>query len=77
MRFVIVLLSLGAAFAQGLSNGAAQSDWPHHGGTQFAWRYSGLNQVDTTNVKNLAVAWAFQTGDYGTACNRLRLCLTE
>ena len=42
-----------------------ESDWPHHGGSQFAWRYSALDQINTTNVKNLAVAWAFQTGDYG------------
>ena len=36
-----------------------------HGGSQFAWRYSALDQINTTNVKTLAVAWAFQTGDYG------------
>src|SRR6202044_2271402 len=55
-----------AASAQdGAANGAATSDWPPHGGSQFAWRYSALDQVNTTNVKNLAVAWAFQTGDYG------------
>jgi alcohol dehydrogenase (cytochrome c) len=62
MRFTLALLALGA-FGQGL--GPTQSDWPHHGGSQFAWRYSGLDQVNTTNVKKLVVAWAFQTGDYG------------
>ena len=60
MRFWLILLAL-AVYAQG----PAQSDWPHHGGSQFAWRYSALDQINTTNVKNLAVAWAFQTGDYG------------
>ena len=60
MRFWSILLAL-SAYAQG----PAQSDWSHHGGSQFAWRYSALDQINTTNVKNLAVAWAFQTGDYG------------
>ncbi len=66
MRF---LSSLLAAFL--LRTGAGAQDcggsigWPHHGGSQFAWRYSALDQVNTANVKTLGVAWAFQTGDYG------------
>src|ERR1700722_19417016 len=63
MRFLLLLLPLAMAAAQ--DDGAAQSDCLHHGGSQFAWRYSGLDQVNTTNVKKLGVAWAFQTGDYG------------
>ncbi len=62
MRFLLVLLAV-AAFGQ--DAGPARSDWPAHGGSDYAWRYSGLDQINTTNVKNLAVAWAFQTGDYG------------
>src|ERR1700722_14633287 len=62
MRFLMLLFAAAAAFAQ---DGATKSDWPHHGGSQFAWRYSALNQITAANVKNLAVAWAFQTGDYG------------
>jgi alcohol dehydrogenase (cytochrome c) len=49
------------AFAQ---DGATRADWPHYGGTQWSWRYSALDQIKTTNVKNLAPAWIFQTGDY-------------
>src|SRR5580704_10034646 len=60
MRFWLILLALSAS-----AQGPVQSDWPHHGGSQFAWRYSALDQIKTTNVKSLAVAWAFQTGDYG------------
>mgnify|MGYP003704448031 CR=1 FL=1 len=44
--------------------GATRGDWPHYGGSQFSWRYSSLDQINTTNVKNLAPAWMFQTGDY-------------
>jgi len=30
---------------------------------QLSWRYSALDQI-SANVKNLAPAWIFQTGDY-------------
>src|SRR5579862_2169358 len=61
MRFLLVLLAISAACAQ---DGATHSDWPHYGGTQLAWRYSALDQVNTSNVKNLAPVWQFQTGEY-------------
>src|ERR1700683_2269710 len=61
MRFLLVLLALTATRAQ---DGATRADWPHYGGTQFSWRYSALDQVNTSNVKSLAPAWIFQTGDY-------------
>jgi len=44
--------------------GVSHADWLHYGGTQFSWRYSALDQVNTSNVKNLLPAWIFQTGDY-------------
>lgn len=61
MRFLIFLSVVAAAQAQ---NGATGSDWPYHGGTHYAWRYSALDQINTANVKNLLPAWMFQTGDY-------------
>jgi alcohol dehydrogenase (cytochrome c) len=65
MRFLCALLS-AALFAQDTPPaGATRSDWPHHGGTQMSWRYSALDQINATNVRNLAPAWIFQTGDYG------------
>lgn len=66
MRFVISLILIASASAQtsGPSNGATQADWPHYGGTQLSWRYSSLDQINSGNVKNLAPAWIFQTGDY-------------
>jgi alcohol dehydrogenase (cytochrome c) len=60
-----VLVAVASARSQAPdSSGATGADWPHHGGTQAAWRYSGLDQIDTTNVKNLVPVWMFQTGDY-------------
>src|SRR5581483_8778178 len=61
MRFLALftLLPLAAQDA-----GLARAAWPHYGGTQFSWRYSALDQINTSNVKNLLPAWIFQTGDY-------------
>lgn len=57
-----MLLTISLAPAQ--DAGAAHADWPHYGGTQFSWRYSALDQINTRNVKTLLPAWLFQTGDY-------------
>jgi alcohol dehydrogenase (cytochrome c) len=51
--------------AQTSDFGATHADWPSYGGTVYSWRYSALDQVNTNNVKQLAPAWIFQTGDYG------------
>jgi glucose dehydrogenase len=61
MWLLIFLFAFVAAQAQ---NGATSTDWPYHGGTLFAWRYSALDQINTSNVQKLAPAWMFQTGDY-------------
>jgi alcohol dehydrogenase (cytochrome c) len=61
LRLCAVLLVSLCAYAQ---PGATSNDWPHYGGTQYAWRYSALDQVNTSNVKRLAPVWQFQTGDY-------------
>jgi len=46
------------------ADGATLNDWPSYGGMYAAWRHSALKQIDTSNVKNLVPAWAFQTGDW-------------
>src|SRR5712691_12833943 len=62
MRFLLPLLMAMPLYAQ--ESGATRADWPHYGGTQLSWRYSALDQINTTIGKNLAPAWIFQTGDY-------------
>jgi|SRR5271165_1521927 len=64
MSVRILLPACLAAVSLCAQDGATRSDWPFYGGTQLAWRYSALDQVNTSNVKKLALAWAFQTGDY-------------
>jgi len=62
MRIPALLFAAVAAYAQ--TGAPAGADWGHYGGTQYSWRYSSLDQVNTQNVKSLAPAWIFQTGDY-------------
>ncbi|MGE0822866.1 MAG: PQQ-dependent dehydrogenase, methanol/ethanol family [Candidatus Binatia bacterium] len=38
------------------------SAWLMYGGNYQSWRYSPLKDVNKQNVKNLTVAWIFQTG---------------
>ncbi|MCK8493491.1 PQQ-binding-like beta-propeller repeat protein [Spirosoma sp. RP8] len=39
------------------------NDWPTYGGNSAGNRYSPLNQINTQNVKNLRLAWTYETGD--------------
>src|SRR3954463_6091354 len=36
---------------------AAQNNWPTYNGTYKSYHYSGLDQINAGNVKNLEVAW--------------------
>lgn len=38
-------------------------DWPTYGGNSKGTRYSDLTQINLENVKNLEVAWIYETGD--------------
>lgn len=42
-----------------------QQDWPVYGGRATADHYSGLSQINRKNVKDLRVAWKFDTGEAG------------
>src|SRR5277367_1529170 len=55
-----LLLSSGAPSAMAATAGA---DWPSFFGNSQAWSYSPLDQINSGNVKNLSVAWAFSTGE--------------
>ena len=41
---------------------AAGNEWLHYGGDQANTRYSALKQINTSNVKNLRVAWIHSLG---------------
>jgi quinoprotein glucose dehydrogenase len=56
-RLTLVLLGLAA-----LGNASAE-DWPVHGGDPGHRQYSGLRQIDASNVSRLQVTWTYHTGD--------------
>ena len=43
---------------------SAKTDWTAYGGTGAGTRYSELQQINKTNVKDLKLAWQFETGDH-------------
>ncbi|HEX7038731.1 MAG TPA: PQQ-dependent dehydrogenase, methanol/ethanol family [Trueperaceae bacterium] len=38
------------------------ANWPINNGNYAGWNYSPLDQINTSNVQDLVVAWTFQTG---------------
>ena len=47
------------------SSSEEKRDWPAYGGAPENTHYSSLEQINRSNVKRLAVAWSFDTGEQG------------
>ena len=45
--------------------GATSRGWPAHGGGPQGIRYSPLDQINRTNVRQLEVAWTYDSGEEG------------
>ena len=45
---------------------AEHVDWPNPGNDKGGTRYAAVDQINRHNVKDLAVAWTYNTGDMGT-----------
>lgn len=63
---VAVLVAILASAAQSRSGAGGEEaarGWPRHGGDSGHTQYSPLDQIDTSNVHRLAVAWTHRTGD--------------
>ena len=54
---------MGGLFAQ--TAGRESRDWPAYGGAPEGGHYSSLTQINKSNVKQLRVAWTFDTGETG------------
>ncbi|HEV2274086.1 MAG TPA: PQQ-binding-like beta-propeller repeat protein [Acidobacteriaceae bacterium] len=54
-----------ALAADKASASAKDQDWPVYNGRQEQDHYSTLSQINRSNVKNLAVAWKYDTGERG------------
>jgi len=44
---------------------ASADDWPHYGRDLGGSRWSPLTQIERSNVRQLAIAWRFRTGELG------------
>jgi quinoprotein glucose dehydrogenase len=47
------------------SSSEEKRDWPAYGGAPENTHYSSLEQINRSNVKKLALAWSFDTGEQG------------
>jgi quinoprotein glucose dehydrogenase len=54
-----------SVFVYSCKNNSSQDDatWRVYGGSKKSQHYSSLKQIDTSNVKQLQVAWAYHTND--------------
>ena len=75
-RTTIILSCLFALFCPGvisaqinyerlLRSAQEPRNWLTYSGDYKGWRFSGLKQINATNVGRLAVQWVFQTGILG------------
>ncbi len=61
LTIVVALMHCQLAIAQ--QDTGASKDWTANGGGPGSLHYSKLKQINRENVKNLEVAWTFDTGD--------------
>jgi quinoprotein glucose dehydrogenase len=62
---LMLLATAGVFFAAQAPSSARRSEWPAYGGNPEQTRYSPLTQINTRNVRRLAVAWTYDTGETG------------
>jgi quinoprotein glucose dehydrogenase len=60
-----LFLVRAAASQDAVNSPAKRRDWPAYGGASANTHYSDLAQINRSNVKQLAVAWSFDTGEQG------------
>jgi quinoprotein glucose dehydrogenase len=70
LRLFVAMLIAFAPFCAPLAHSQsppenARQNWPAYGGGPENIHYSSLAQIDRSNVKQLAVAWTFDTGEQG------------
>jgi glucose dehydrogenase len=58
--------ALGGALVAGVASAAQQdSSWPAYNGSRDGKHYSGLSQINRANVRQLTIAWTYDTGEKG------------
>ena len=64
-RWVLSVLAIGLVCSSSCNRTTASHDrWEVYGGSKENIRYSSLDQIDTSNVKELKKIWEFKTQDH-------------
>ena len=63
---IVVFFSVVITFLSCTNPAKKYSGWEIYKGSDESLNYSSLQQVDTSNVKSLEVAWMYRTGDADT-----------
>src|SRR3954462_1722133 len=63
ITFVIAILAL--ALTGRAQRGAAIGEWRYYGGDAGGTKYSPLDQINASNVKDLQIAWRWKTSSLG------------
>lgn len=68
LKYLVSLLVVGSYLSlsddkPSVKQPPPNSDWPTYGGNAAGNRYSTLTQINTRTVKNLKLAWSYDTGD--------------
>jgi quinoprotein glucose dehydrogenase len=66
MRLAVAALALGLLYsapASAQQTAAKEGDWPVYGGDPGAQKYSPLVQINRENVRDLEMAWTWETGE--------------
>jgi len=66
LTFGVLLAALAFAAPVIAQLGAPGGEWRSFGGDEASTRYSPLDQINRDNVKNLAIAWAWRSDNFGT-----------
>lgn len=69
LSFLFLICALTFADRKSKTSGPDQ-DWPVYGGNQAGNRYSSLTQINKVTVKNLKLAWTYDTGENKNAGER-------
>src|SRR5437773_5440684 len=65
--YVAVIAALTCATALIAQSGAKNGEWRSYAGEEASTGYSPLDQINRDNVKDLKVAWAWKSDNFGTA----------
>ncbi|HEY6126190.1 MAG TPA: PQQ-binding-like beta-propeller repeat protein, partial [Steroidobacteraceae bacterium] len=63
--FIVLAALVCGGITYSVPSDAADTDWPRYGGDEAKTRHSALKQIHRGNVKDLALAWQYDTGEKG------------